>query len=142
MPAASISISPLEDLLKQTDDNLAKGFRAIKMKVGRPSLAADVARVKAMRDHLGEGFPLMADANMKWTVEEAIRAARAFQPFDLTWLEEPTIPDDVDGHRRSWRRAELRSRRARTCARCGSSRTTSQTTPCPIRNPMSPIAAG
>jgi L-alanine-DL-glutamate epimerase-like enolase superfamily enzyme len=90
----------VEDLLKQTDDNLAKGFRAIKMKVGRPSLAADVARVKAMRDHLGEGFPLMADANMKWTVEEAIRAARAFQPFDLTWLEEPTIPDDVDGHRR------------------------------------------
>jgi L-alanine-DL-glutamate epimerase-like enolase superfamily enzyme len=91
---------PVEDLLKQTDDNLAKGFAAIKMKVGRPSLAADVARVKAMRDHLGEGFPLMADANMKWTVEEAIRAARAFQPFDLTWLEEPTIPDDVDGHRR------------------------------------------
>ena len=91
---------PVEGLLKQTDDNLAKGFAAIKMKVGRPSLGADVARVKAMRDHLGEGFPLMADANMKWTVEEAIRAARAFQPFDLTWLEEPTIPDDVDGHRR------------------------------------------
>jgi L-alanine-DL-glutamate epimerase-like enolase superfamily enzyme len=90
----------VEGLLKQTDDNLARGFHAIKMKVGRPSLAADVARVKAMRDHLGEGFPLMADANMKWTVEEAIRAARAFQPFDLTWLEEPTIPDDVDGHRR------------------------------------------
>src|SRR6476646_3459041 len=63
----------VEDLLKQTDANLAKGFRAIMMKVGRPSLAADVARVKAMRDHLGEGFTLMADANMKWTVEEAIR---------------------------------------------------------------------
>jgi L-alanine-DL-glutamate epimerase-like enolase superfamily enzyme len=91
---------PIEDLLKQTDENLAKGFRAIKMKVGRPDLASDVARVRAMRAHLGEGFPLMADANMKWTVEEAIRAARALQPFDLTWLEEPTIPDDVAGHRR------------------------------------------
>jgi L-alanine-DL-glutamate epimerase-like enolase superfamily enzyme len=90
----------VEDLLKQTDDNLVRGFRAIKMKVGRPDLASDVARVKAMRGHLGEGFPLMADANMKWTVEEAIRAARAFQRFDLTWLEEPTIPDDVAGHRR------------------------------------------
>jgi L-alanine-DL-glutamate epimerase-like enolase superfamily enzyme len=42
----------------------------------------------------------MADANMKWTVEEAIRAARALQPHDLTWLEEPTIPDDVAGHAR------------------------------------------
>jgi L-alanine-DL-glutamate epimerase-like enolase superfamily enzyme len=90
----------IEDLLKQTDDNLSKGFRAIKMKVGRPNLASDVARVRDMRDHLGEGFPLMADANMKWTVEEAIRAAKAFQTFDLTWLEEPTIPDDVAGHRR------------------------------------------
>jgi L-alanine-DL-glutamate epimerase-like enolase superfamily enzyme len=90
----------IEDLLKQTDDNLAKGFRAIKMKVGRPDLASDVARVGAMRDHLGQSFPLMADANMKWTVEEAIRAARALQRFDLTWLEEPTIPDDVAGHRR------------------------------------------
>jgi len=90
----------VEALLKQTDDNLAKGFRAIKMKVGRPDLASDVARVRAMRDHLGDGFPLMADANMKWTVEEAIRAARALQSYDLTWLEEPTIPDDVAGHAR------------------------------------------
>jgi L-alanine-DL-glutamate epimerase-like enolase superfamily enzyme len=90
----------IEDLLKQTDENLGKGFRAIKMKVGRPDLTSDVARVKAMRSHLGEGFPLMADANMKWSVEEAIRAANAFQPYDLTWLEEPTIPDDVAGHRR------------------------------------------
>ena len=90
----------VEALLKQTDDNLAKGFRAIKMKVGRPDLASDVTRVQAMRKHLGDGFPLMADANMKWRVEEAIRAARALQPYDLTWLEEPIIPDDIAGHAR------------------------------------------
>jgi L-alanine-DL-glutamate epimerase-like enolase superfamily enzyme len=91
---------PLDALLKQTDGNLAKGFRAIKMKVGRKRLAEDVERVAAMRAHLGEGFPLMADANMKWTVDEAIRAARAFAPHDLTWIEEPTIPDDPAGHAR------------------------------------------
>jgi len=90
----------VEALLQQTDDNLAKGFRAIKMKVGRPDLASDVKRVQAMRIHLGDGFPLMVDANMKWTVEEAIRAARALQPYDLTWLEEPIIPDDISGHAR------------------------------------------
>ncbi len=90
----------VEALLQQTDDNLRKGFRAIKMKVGRSDLGSDVARVRAMRTHLGEGFPLMADANMKWTVEEAIRAARALQPYDLIWLEEPIIPDDVAGHAR------------------------------------------
>jgi L-alanine-DL-glutamate epimerase-like enolase superfamily enzyme len=91
---------PLDALLAQTDDNLAKGFRAIKMKVGRKRLSEDVERVRAMRAHLGDGFPLMADANMKWSVDEAIRAARALQPHDLTWLEEPTIPDDPAGHAR------------------------------------------
>lgn len=89
-----------DDLLRQTDGNLAKGFRAIKMKVGRANLFEDVAKVAAMREHLGPGFPLMVDANMKWGVEEAIRAARALQPYDLTWLEEPTIPDDPAGHAR------------------------------------------
>lgn len=86
------------DLLKQTDGNLKKGFRAVKMKVGRARMAEDVERVAAMRGHLGEGFPLMADANMKWTVDEAIRRARAFHPYELVWLEEPIIPDDVAGH--------------------------------------------
>jgi L-alanine-DL-glutamate epimerase-like enolase superfamily enzyme len=40
----------------------------------------------------------MADANMHWSVDQAIRAARAFSDFQLVWLEEPTIPDDVAGH--------------------------------------------
>ena len=60
-----------------------------------------------MREHLGAGFPLMVDANMKWSVDEAIRAARALQPFDLTWLEEPTIPDDPAGHARIVREGGL-----------------------------------
>ncbi|HYY83746.1 MAG TPA: mandelate racemase/muconate lactonizing enzyme family protein [Beijerinckiaceae bacterium] len=98
---------PLEALLRQTDDNLAKGFRAIKMKVGRKNLFEDVERVAAMREHLGAGFPLMVDANMKWGIDEAIRAARALQPHDLTWLEEPTIPDDPAGHARIVREGGL-----------------------------------
>jgi len=98
---------PLDDLLRQTDDNLAKGFRAIKMKVGRRLLAEDVARVGAMRQHLGEGFPLMVDANMKWSADQAIRAARAFAPYDPTWLEEPISPDDVPGHARVVREGGL-----------------------------------
>jgi L-alanine-DL-glutamate epimerase-like enolase superfamily enzyme len=98
---------PLDALLRQTDGNLAKGFHAIKMKVGRKRLAEDVERVRAMREHLGDGFPLMVDANMKWTVDEAIRAARALAPFDPGWLEEPTIPDDVAGHARIVREGGL-----------------------------------
>ena len=89
---------PLEKLLKQTESNLEKGFRAIKMKVGRSKLSEDVERISAMRERLGPDIPLMVDANMRWRVDEAIRACRAFDGFDLTWIEEPIIPDDVQGH--------------------------------------------
>lgn len=98
---------PLDRLLRQTDDNRTKGFRAIKMKVGRQRLSEDVERVAAMRAHLGADFPLMVDANMRWSVDEAIRAARMLLPHNLTWLEEPTIPDDVEGHRRIVREGGL-----------------------------------
>ena len=96
-----------DELLRQTDDNLGKGFRAIKMKVGRRKLSEDLEKVAAMRGHLGPEFPLMVDANMKWSVDEAIRAARAFAPYDLTWLEEPISPDDVAGHARVVREGGL-----------------------------------
>ena len=97
----------LDALLRQTDENVTRGFRAIKMKVGRPSLADDVARVTAMRRHLGPEFPLMVDANMRWSVDEAIRAARALRDSEPVWLEEPTIPDDVPGHVRIVREGGL-----------------------------------
>ena len=90
----------IDRLMQQTEGFLEKGFRAIKMKVGRPSLREDVERVQAMRKKLGPDFPLMADANMRWSADTAIRAARALRDCELVWLEEPTIPDDVEGHAR------------------------------------------
>jgi L-alanine-DL-glutamate epimerase-like enolase superfamily enzyme len=98
---------PLEQLLRQTEDNLAKGFRAIKMKVGRERLSEDTARVKAMRELLGPDVPLMVDANMRWSADQAIRAARALAEHEVFWLEEPTIPDDVPGHARIVREGGL-----------------------------------
>ena len=90
----------LEALLEQTRENLAHGFRAIKMKVGRDNMDEDIDRVGAVRELLGPEIPLMVDANMRWRVDEAIRAARAMRQHNVFWLEEPTIPDDVPGHAR------------------------------------------
>jgi L-alanine-DL-glutamate epimerase-like enolase superfamily enzyme len=98
---------PLDRLLRQTEDNLEKGFRAIKMKVGRAGLAEDVERVAAMRGLLGPDLPLMVDANMRWSADQAIRAARALAQHQVYWLEEPTIPDDVKGHVRIAREGGL-----------------------------------
>jgi L-alanine-DL-glutamate epimerase-like enolase superfamily enzyme len=97
----------LDDLLRQTDASVGRGFRAIKMKVGRPRLREDMERVRAMRRHLGDDVPLMVDANMRWTPDEAIRAARALAECEPVWLEEPTIPDDVAGHARIVREGGL-----------------------------------
>src|SRR5262249_45291358 len=110
LPFYSGGIHPplsLPRLLPPTPPHLPQGFRPIKMKVGRARLPEDVERVAAMRRHLGDGFPLMVDANMKWSVDEAIRAARALLPFDLVWLEEPTSPDDMTGHVRVAREGGL-----------------------------------
>lgn len=97
----------LDELLEQTRANLEKGFRAIKMKVGRSRSSEDLERVAAMRELLGPDVPLLVDANMRWRVDEAVRAARRLADHDVFWLEEPTIPDDVEGHARIAREGGL-----------------------------------
>ncbi|UCE55804.1 MAG: mandelate racemase/muconate lactonizing enzyme family protein [Desulfobacterales bacterium] len=88
----------LDELCNQTNGFLDHGFRAIKMKVGREHLAEDVERVAKSRELIGPDIPLMVDANMVWSVDHAIRAAKALADYDIFWLEEPTIPDDIEGH--------------------------------------------
>ena len=97
----------LAQLERQTEASLAAGFRAIKMKVGRPRLSEDLERVAALRSWLGADAALMVDANMRWRVDEAIRASRALAAHGVTWLEEPTIPDDLPGHVRIAREGAL-----------------------------------
>jgi L-alanine-DL-glutamate epimerase-like enolase superfamily enzyme len=75
----------------------AEGFGGSKIKVGR-STHEDVARISAVRDALGPGFEIFTDANQKFNVDEAIRRARAYEPLDLGWLEEPLTADDIEGH--------------------------------------------
>jgi L-alanine-DL-glutamate epimerase-like enolase superfamily enzyme len=87
-----------EPLLEQMRGFLAQGYRAVKMKVGRDNPEEDVERVGAVRGLIGPGFPLMLDANQKWTAGEAIRRATMLRPFDPFWLEEPILADDRAGH--------------------------------------------
>ncbi|QUJ78177.1 mandelate racemase/muconate lactonizing enzyme family protein [Sulfitobacter albidus] len=89
---------PLPKLVKQTEGYLSRGFDGVKIKVGQPKLADDVARIAAIRDVIGPDRALMVDANYSMSVEQAIEAARAFAPYDLLWFEEPTIPDNYKGY--------------------------------------------
>ena len=89
---------PIAEVLKNVDAIRARGIGGIKIKVGQPDLPTDLKRVKAVRELLGEGFPLMVDANQQWDRPKAQRACRAFEPFDLTWIEEPLDAYDFEGH--------------------------------------------
>ena len=68
---------------------VARGFRALKMSLGKPDPAEDAARVRAVRDAVGPEVRLMADANQQLTVARAIRLGRLLEPYGLDWIEEP-----------------------------------------------------
>ena len=89
---------PLPKLLDSVQSYLDAGFEAVKIKVGQPVLADDVARVQAVRELIGPDVTFMVDANYAFEITEAIAAARAFAPFDIYWFEEPIIPDDYKGY--------------------------------------------
>lgn len=88
---------PLPKLLDSIQSYLDRGHNGVKIKIGQPTLAEDVARIKAVRDLIGSDVAFMVDANYSMTVDQAIEAARAFAPFDIMWFEEPIIPDNYKG---------------------------------------------
>ena len=109
----------IDDLAGEAEGYRARGFRGMKMKIGRnPStqthlrhLAAharscevepeeDLARVAAVRRALGPNAKLMADVNCAWSPAVAIEMGRALEPYRLYWLEEPVATDDIDGSAR------------------------------------------
>ncbi len=89
---------PLPELEAQVRRWLDAGMTAVKIKVGRPDLAEDLERVAAVRALLGPDRELMLDANQRWDLPTAVRAAEALEPFAPAWLEEPLRADDLAGH--------------------------------------------
>jgi len=84
-----------------------KGFSGAKIKIGRPHVAEDVARLSAVRDAVGPAFEIMTDANQGFNLSEAIRRARHYQELDIAWFEEPMHADDVEAHAQLTRSTSL-----------------------------------
>ena len=74
------------------------GFRGAKIKVGKPHLSEDVARLQAVREAVGDGFEIMVDANQCFTLSEALRRAPRYAELGIAWFEEPLPADDLVGH--------------------------------------------
>lgn len=88
----------LEKLVASVRGYISRGFDGAKIKVGRPDLAEDLARARAVRETLGPDRAFMVDANYSYGRQAAIRAARAYAELDVLWFEEPIIPDDYAGY--------------------------------------------
>ncbi|MBV9824867.1 MAG: mandelate racemase/muconate lactonizing enzyme family protein [Alphaproteobacteria bacterium] len=104
------------ELAAEAEDYRARGFKGMKMKIGRnPSTqthlrqllgnstfcevdpSEDLARIAAVRDALGPQAKLMVDVNCAWSSDFAIRMGREMERFNLYWIEEPVATDDIEG---------------------------------------------
>jgi L-fuconate dehydratase len=75
-----------------------QGFTAFKLKVGSSDAERDVRRAAMLRECIGDSGTLMLDANQRWNLPVALRRCRELAKFRPLWIEEPTHPDDVNGH--------------------------------------------
>jgi L-alanine-DL-glutamate epimerase-like enolase superfamily enzyme len=94
-----LHLSP-ESLVEQTLAARNAGFKGAKIKVGKPHLSEDLARLRAVREAVGDGFEIMVDANQCFTLSEALRRAPRYAELGIAWFEEPLPADDITGHAR------------------------------------------
>jgi L-alanine-DL-glutamate epimerase-like enolase superfamily enzyme len=99
-------VEPAE-VARTAAEYVAQGHKALKIRgglnAGSPSLAT--ARVQAVREAIGPDVKLMVDVNGTWDADTAIQQLRAWERYELYWLEEPVSPEDVQGYVRVHRRA-------------------------------------
>jgi L-rhamnonate dehydratase len=99
----------LSELAAEAKRYKKEGYRAMKLRFGwgptdgAAGMQKNVGLVKTVRESVGDGIDVMADAYMGWTLDYAKRMLPLLEPFNLRWLEEPVIPDDIHGY------AELKS---------------------------------
>jgi len=102
--ASRLYSQPLEVMASEARRYKEQGFRAMKLRFGwvpvdgAEGIERNLELVRTVREVIGDGIDLMADAYMGWTLEYARRMVRLLEPFNLRWLEEPVIPDDIAGY--------------------------------------------
>src|SRR3989441_1446848 len=90
----SLGMIPPSEAANAAAKTAAAGFKAMKVKIGWPTLAEDLAVVRAARKHLGDDAALMVDYNQSLATPEAIRRGRVLDGEGVSWIEEPVRADD------------------------------------------------
>ena len=103
--ASRLYSMPLDELRVEAQRYKDEGYKAMKLRFGwgpidgAAGMQKNVELVKTVREVVGDGVDVMADAYMGWTLDYAKRMLPLLERFNLRWLEEPVIPDDTRGYR-------------------------------------------
>ena len=89
-----LGLMPPAALADESEKLLERGFRAVKLRLGYPTLEEDRAAVRAVRKRVGDGISIMVDYNQALTAAEAVRRGRTLDDEGIYWLEEPIRHDD------------------------------------------------
>jgi L-alanine-DL-glutamate epimerase-like enolase superfamily enzyme len=95
---------PLDQLAQEAASYKAQGYKAMKLRFGwgpidgAEGMARNVELIRTVRETVGDEIDIMADAYMGWSLDYAKRMMRLIEPFNLRWLEEAIIPDDINGY--------------------------------------------
>jgi L-lyxonate dehydratase len=107
--ASRLYASELRELAAEAKRYKDEGYQAMKLRFGwgpadgARGMQRNIELIRTARETIGDEVDLMADAYMGWTLDYAKRMLPLLEPFHLRWLEEPVIPDDIQGY------AELKS---------------------------------
>lgn len=99
--ASHLHFTNEDEFVKEAAEYVRRGFKAMKMRFlhgpadGAEGLRANAALVALLRSAVGDGIDIMADAYMGWDLEYARRMCRALGEFDMKWVEEPLLPDQL-----------------------------------------------
>ena len=98
---------PPDQLAERAAEYVTAGHRALKIRGTRSfvTLAEATDRVRHVREAIGPDIRLMVDVNGSWDVDTAIQQLKAWEPYDVYWLEEPVPPNDIQGYARVRERA-------------------------------------
>lgn len=106
IPAYASNLHPVDhdQLASEAQDYVERGFDAMKLRfrygpeAGRRGMEENESIVETVRDAVGDSIAIAGDAYMGWTVRYAKKMISRLETYDMEWIEEPVIPDDIDGY--------------------------------------------
>ncbi|HEY0201815.1 MAG TPA: enolase C-terminal domain-like protein [Burkholderiaceae bacterium] len=95
---ASYGMEDVQQTRRNIEQAMSEGHRYVKIKIGHPELATDLAIVETALESMQGKASLLVDYNQSLSVAEALVRCKALDTYDLAWIEEPTCFDDLQGH--------------------------------------------